>query len=192
MESKICTGCFIEKKSVEFFQDTRRENGRMAMCKKCKMFRSTEWRKHNRERWNAYVVKNNSRPEKKEKRRMQRQCPRAKEAARALELSARVREVRRMWRAKNKDRCQVYSQNNSRRRRALTKGKKINPNDWIKLKEENNQQCFYCRRKARLTMDHVRPLCKGGDHSIENIVPACRTCNNAKHAKDFEEFSSGL
>jgi 5-methylcytosine-specific restriction endonuclease McrA len=32
-------------------------------------------------------------------------------------------------------------------------------------------------------MDHVVPLARGGGHSIDNVVPACRPCNRSKGGK---------
>lgn len=42
-------------------------------------------------------------------------------------------------------------------------------------------------------MDHVVPLNKTalGLHCIGNLVPACRSCNAKKSAKDFREFLAG-
>lgn len=43
--------------------------------------------------------------------------------------------------------------------------------------------CYYCRKKvspSELTMDHVIPISRGGRSERENIVPACKDCNNKK------------
>jgi 5-methylcytosine-specific restriction enzyme A len=43
--------------------------------------------------------------------------------------------------------------------------------------------CYYCGRKflpSELTMDHKIPLSKGGNSDKENIVSACKECNNKK------------
>lgn len=37
-------------------------------------------------------------------------------------------------------------------------------------------------------VDHKTPLSRGGDHSIENLVPACRKCNMAKMTMTANEF----
>ena len=42
--------------------------------------------------------------------------------------------------------------------------------------------CQYCGGKAE-TMDHVVPRSRGGDHSWENVVAACRRCNSKKKDK---------
>jgi 5-methylcytosine-specific restriction endonuclease McrA len=31
-----------------------------------------------------------------------------------------------------------------------------------------------------LTQDHVTAVSRGGEHSADNVVPACRSCNSRK------------
>jgi 5-methylcytosine-specific restriction endonuclease McrA len=41
--------------------------------------------------------------------------------------------------------------------------------------------CQYCGRQGRdLTLDHVFPRHRGGRHTWENLVAACKTCNHRK------------
>lgn len=48
--------------------------------------------------------------------------------------------------------------------------------------------CQYCGTKSReLTIDHVVPRHKGGKHSWDNLVSACRSCNHRKGGKSLEE-----
>jgi 5-methylcytosine-specific restriction endonuclease McrA len=48
--------------------------------------------------------------------------------------------------------------------------------------------CQYCGLKTRdLTLDHVIPRHRGGAHTWENLVSACRTCNHRKGGKVLEE-----
>lgn len=43
----------------------------------------------------------------------------------------------------------------------------------------DNHTCAYCRGHAD-TMDHVTPRARGGPHTWENVVAACRRCNQQK------------
>jgi len=44
--------------------------------------------------------------------------------------------------------------------------------------------CQYCGEHGiKLTIDHVHPKSKGGEHSWENVVAACKPCNDAKRDK---------
>ena len=41
----------------------------------------------------------------------------------------------------------------------------------------DGRRCAYCARRAD-TIDHVVPRSRGGGHTWENCVAACRTCNS--------------
>lgn len=48
--------------------------------------------------------------------------------------------------------------------------------------------CQYCGVQGRaLTMDHVVPRHRGGEHSWTNLVSACPTCNRRKGGRTPEE-----
>jgi hypothetical protein len=47
----------------------------------------------------------------------------------------------------------------------------------------HGHRCVYCGEQhdaADLTVDHVEPRMKGGDHSPGNLVACCRRCNVEK------------
>ena len=57
--------------------------------------------------------------------------------------------------------------------------------------------CYYCNGECgnkvagygkNVTVDHKTPLSKGGRHSVDNIVAACRSCNSLKNDKTEEEY----
>jgi 5-methylcytosine-specific restriction endonuclease McrA len=48
--------------------------------------------------------------------------------------------------------------------------------------------CQYCGRQTHeLTLDHVTPRHRGGPHSWDNLVAACKQCNHRKGGKLPEE-----
>jgi len=48
--------------------------------------------------------------------------------------------------------------------------------------------CQYCGHQGHdLTVDHVVPRHRGGEHTWENVVTACRSCNHRKGGKLAEE-----
>lgn len=51
--------------------------------------------------------------------------------------------------------------------------------------------CQYCGRAAE-NLDHVVPRSRGGDHTWENVVAACRRCNTRKGDRTPEEAGMGL
>lgn len=59
-------------------------------------------------------------------------------------------------------------------------------------------RCFYCgveASEARLEVDHVHPISRGGRTKITNLVTSCRACNRGKGAwnwNDEEEYFEGI
>ncbi len=48
--------------------------------------------------------------------------------------------------------------------------------------------CQYCgRQSSDLTLDHVVPRHRGGGHTWENLVAACKGCNHRKGGKTLDE-----
>jgi 5-methylcytosine-specific restriction endonuclease McrA len=52
--------------------------------------------------------------------------------------------------------------------------------------------CQYCGSRHNLTMDHVIPRSKGGQHTWENVVAACVKCNGMKGDKLLHETQMQL
>lgn len=56
----------------------------------------------------------------------------------------------------------------------------------IFLRDHNT--CQYCGQRSRdLTLDHVMPRHRGGRHTWDNLVSACRQCNHHKGGRTPEE-----
>lgn len=60
------------------------------------------------------------------------------------------------------------------------------------LRRDDNR-CQYCGKKATdLTIDHIIPKSRGGTDSWENLVSACKACNNKKGNRTPEEAGMKL
>lgn len=57
---------------------------------------------------------------------------------------------------------------------------KIPPVNRREVFRRDNYLCQYCGSTKHLTLDHVIPRSKGGQHSWDNVVTACDRCNSAK------------
>ena len=54
----------------------------------------------------------------------------------------------------------------------------------------DKNQCQYCSNHfplSKLTMDHVLPKSRGGQNIWENLVAACKKCNQKKGSRTIEE-----
>ncbi len=63
---------------------------------------------------------------------------------------------------------------------------------WRKaIKEHFDCRCVYCGGKfehTELTLDHVKPRCKGGESISQNLVPACLPCNQSKGSENWRDW----
>lgn len=70
----------------------------------------------------------------------------------------------------------------ARLRKEREKARKLRKSHWW-ISLANRGICHYCERRfpaAKLTMDHVVPLARGGSSNPGNIVPSCPECNRSK------------
>lgn len=54
------------------------------------------------------------------------------------------------------------------------------------VKSKPTFTCYYCERvlpSSSVHFDHVFPLSKGGQHSVDNLCTSCRSCNSSKRDK---------
>lgn len=121
---------------------------------------------------------------------------------------AKVNEYAANWRKRNPERAREVVRNcakkhrettthNNRKRRALKKqavSKKYSLQDTLLRFNDFNLTCAYCQcdlsvDKPRLKqLDHFIPLKKGGFDAIENLIPACISCNSGKRDRIPHEW----
>lgn len=57
----------------------------------------------------------------------------------------------------------------------------------------DDHQCQYCGKHGNdLTIDHVTPRHRGGQHTWENVVTACKSCNHRKGGRTVSEARMSL
>jgi len=78
----------------------------------------------------------------------------------------------------------VYMVKRPRRQRKLTK---------LEVFNRDQYTCQYCGRQAKeLTLDHVIPRRRDGEHAWENVVSACKICNRHKGGRTPAEAGMKL
>ena len=58
-----------------------------------------------------------------------------------------------------------------------------------------DRRCAYCGAKItcrEMQIDHVVPLYNGGADDIDNMLPACRSCNKYKSTMTLEKFRAAV
>ena len=63
---------------------------------------------------------------------------------------------------------------------------------WAELLEIFKQRCRYCGAAGPLEQDHRIPMSRIGQNRISNIVPACRSCNQAKGKATEKDYLRAL
>lgn len=61
-------------------------------------------------------------------------------------------------------------------------------NQWENIKIHFNNKCCYCNRELPLEQEHFIALSVMGEYTINNIIPACKSCNASKSNKIFNEW----
>lgn len=77
---------------------------------------------------------------------------------------------------------------------AVIKEKKINLTS-MNIYKRDNFNCAYCLNhllRTELTIDHIHPLCQGGQNTWMNLITACHGCNNKKGGKTPEQAKMPL
>jgi len=90
-------------------------------------------------------------------------------------------EVSQRWRKRNPEKSLAHC--HVRRARLQGNGGTYTEAEWQSLKARYGHKCLRCstpEHERPLTRDHVVPLSKGGNNSIENIQPLCKPCNTLK------------
>jgi hypothetical protein len=87
------------------------------------------------------------------------------------------------WKTNNNGRCRVYWQKIRALKRSLPST--LTAQQWEQITQRFNDKCAYCGKTKTLQQDHFVPLVKGGEYTHNNILPACKDCNQSKHTTSF-------
>jgi len=163
----------------------------------------TSYRKANREKRNAqrraWGVENSERLRSRKKAWEEKNLDHIKEysksyyAANAESIKQKSTEWRKLNPEEFKDQGKRYRQENviklldkNAKRRAVLKGATVEKVDRREVYLRDKGICGICGCPVSLeevTLDHIIPLSKGGEHSYRNIQLAHLSCNSAKGAK---------
>lgn len=176
-DQKRCPTCSETKLASGFYKDSRRSDGLYARCKDCHNRRAVPGQK-------AYHAANRARVREWNRKAVDKflSVP-GRKAAQIERLQA--------WNAANPISKAVREQ--KRRARKAGTVNDFTREQWEALKVAYGHRCVYCgQHTKRLTMDHVIPLSKGGEHTARNIVPACKSCNSKKGTKPAPDHQIAL
>lgn len=183
---KLCSKCGETKPTSEF-------NFNCCWCKNCVQLYNKTYRAEHldriRENDRQYAVLHRKQAIERAKKHYFANLEQKREYARnyQAEHSKQKCEYDRNYRAARPG----ISTERWRRRRALemnAEGNGVTIQEWEEIKKDYNYLCAYCNQKKTLEMDHIVPLSKGGKHDVDNVVPACKSCNSSKTASSLLIF----
>lgn len=81
----------------------------------------------------------------------------------------------------------IAADKSSKRRRLITRDIRTafgshSEEEWQEVLRRAKGRCAHCKKRRKLTKDHVTPLAEGGTDLISNIQPLCLSCNCRKAA----------
>lgn len=180
---KKCTKCRETKSVEQFSKDKSRRDGFQDQCKTCcKDYRQSKKGKQARSRY----LKS-----EKGKRSIQQynQSEKRKQSARQYGRSEKGRQSQKRFRQSEKGQQSRRKDNVIRRTNESQSGGFYTPFEWHNLCKFYNFYCLRCNRQflfEKLTIDHIKPVSKGGSSFIFNIQPLCNRCNNSKGDKEID------
>lgn len=202
---KTCSRCLVNQSLDSFVRQKSSPDGYSYWCRQC----ATTWRRERRRmcpQSNGLDRLANVRSLAKHRaqynsgRRIKWQADPAKYAQQNRMNYLRHREDRilkqRLWNAANRERISKNNRAYQKRRpdvtgncRARKRARKasavctLTQSEWAEIKARQKALCAYCYKRRKLTMEHITPLSKGGEHSARNIIGVCLSCNCAKGSK---------
>lgn len=75
------------------------------------------------------------------------------------------------------------------------KRRKLNKKEREFVYNKYGGHCAYCGKEIEykdMQVDHAKPLKTGGSDKMDNMLPACRSCNHYKATLDIEGFRKYL
>lgn len=174
--SKACVACHEVKLLDDFYGHPKMADKRQSICKACSYKRHKAWCEANRARKNEY------------QRAYRQRYPEKVRAQLDAWLKAHpeyepARYAKRY--ADPKQRVRMLAANKLHRfRKRANGGRGVTVDQMLDLL---SKPCAYCGAEAT-EIDHVLPVSRGGEHDINNVAPACRSCNASKGARTPEEW----
>lgn len=180
MTEKFCSRCKRILPLTEYYHNKKRRDGLTLWCKTC-------CNECGKKSYSLHVETN----------RIKHAEYRANNVEKIREMHKLYSLSHREWynargRKWSKDHPEERSIYNARRRAKINSAS----GDGITIKQRQElinsyvHLCVYCGDyiQGNVEIDHIVPLSKGGEHSINNAVPTCRHCNASKNDHSLLHF----
>jgi 5-methylcytosine-specific restriction endonuclease McrA len=198
MESKVCNGCGIKKPLSEYYKAAKGKDGHRGKCKVCDNTRTKAYyqtpQATEKRRISAALWKANNKDKIREYNKKHGHTAYLK-----YKETEHGKEVRRRNKLKYNStlKGKLTDKRKHHKRRAIMENAGTFTNEqWQERLAEYNYCCAYCYNSFpvnELTIDHMHPISRGGTNTIDNLVPACKSCNSRKGTNTpLEMLQKGL
>ena len=177
MDTKVCRKCQKTCLVTDFYKG-------QSQCKTCAKEYAKAWAKANPEKYKKQWQKKNKERWVEQK---QDQAYMLKKAIYRQENSAKRVATAKAWNQANRERFTLHVANAHIKRRIAKDANsyKILDKEYKRL---YNSPCAFCGAREKITMDHIIPISRSGNHSIGNLQPLCRSCNSSKKSRLVSEY----
>lgn len=181
MATKVCTKCNERKSLDSFCKNARSKDGLSQHCKSCNAAYQKEYRKTTT---GKATIKKSTKKYRSKPEQIKKQAEYNKESLKRTGKTSTT--VSRNWQKNNPGKHRIHKQaDNNRRRLAKLQPESYTSAQFMELFKRVGKKCSYCKKSLTVmtvTADHIVPLSKGGSNRIDNIAPACMSCNLSKGA----------
>jgi 5-methylcytosine-specific restriction endonuclease McrA len=177
VDTKVCKKCQKTCAVIDFYKG-------QSQCKPCAKEYARAWAKANPEKYKKQWQKQNKKRWVEQK---QDQTYMTKKAIYRQENSARRVATAKAWNQANRERFTLHVANSHIKRKIAKDARayKILDKEYKRL---YNSPCAFCGATEKITMDHIIPISRSGNHSIGNLQPLCRRCNSSKKSRLVSEY----
>lgn len=195
---KKCCSCKEYKDLLSFNKNKYNKDGFSFQCKTCYKQYKSNYLKNNKININNLRRSNYNKNKEKIKQSIALKYQKNKEKIRSYQKKYYSKNLE-YFKLKNKryreNNKEYILMKNRKRSNKIKSFSNIYQKDIDILLKKYDNKCYYCNinveRKINLHLDHKVPLVRQGNHSIDNLVPACKNCNLRKGTKTSEEFLIG-
>ena len=204
MKTKVCSKCGRDLPLDKYGNDKKKIDGLNIYCRECVNEKSKRYRINNKDKrketLKRYSIKNKDKIAEYNKKYLLENPDKRKETiaryydSNKTKLKLKSKEYReensdrvyawnKKWKSENKDKVNIYSNRRKAKKNLLPSS--FSAEQWNQVKSDFNNKCAYCGEELPLEQEHFIAVNKGGEFTINNIVPSCRCCNGSKNDKDF-------
>ena len=178
---KTCFNCAVEKSFDEFHKNKARKDGIETYCRDC-----------NNAKFRAKYANNREKEIARTRKYHQEHLEWSKATLRKWHVENRDYRLQKIKDRLSTDpefvayrrEVQNRSERERRARIANVTVEKITKENYKNILASYNNCCWICELPLnKVVWDHVHPVSKGGPHTVENLRPACSSCNVRKNSK---------